>query len=327
MPARHRHRRPARRRLPLRITYVAGLAAAVLLTALAIDSRAQHHAKHARRAANATRAADATRSVTAPARHELRRTATHASSDATSATLANPLTAPATRAVIDGRSGDISVGVEDLTSGQEWYWNPNSRFQTASIIKVDILETLLHDAMLNHAPLDADDTDLAQQMIEASSDTAATSLWDEAGGSSGIGAFNARAGLTQTSPNPDGYWGETMTSVSDQLLILRQLVEPDSLLDAGSRDYELGLMENIDAGQNWGVSAGVPSNVTLALKNGWVPITSDSDWEINSIGWIDGDGRNYLIAVLTSGDPSEGYGITTIEDIAARVWSALAPAG
>jgi hypothetical protein len=58
----------------------------------------------------------------------------------------------------------------------------------------------------------------------------------------------------------------------------------------------------------------------------WVPITSGSDWEINSIGWVDGDGRDYLIAVLTAGDPSEANGITTIEDIARHVWDGLAPA-
>jgi hypothetical protein len=109
--------------------------------------------------------------------------------------------------------------------------------------------------------------------------------------------------------------------------VLRQLVEPGSLLDSRSRRFELSLMENVDAGQNWGISAGVPLGVTVALKNGWVPITSYGNWEINSIGWIDGDGRDYLIAILTSGDPSEAYGITTIEKIAARVWSALAPGG
>ena len=33
---------------------------------------------------------------------------------------------------------------------------------------------------------------------------------------------------------------------------------------------------------------------------------------MNSIGWVDGTGRNYLIAVLSTGNPSEQYGIDSI---------------
>jgi len=36
-----------------------------------------------------------------------------------------------------------------------------------------------------------------------------------------------------------------------------------------------------------------------------------------------GAGRNYLIAVLTTGNPSEVYGIDTIEQVSSDVWSAL----
>lgn len=282
------------------MTVVAGVTVSLLLTAFVIDSRA--HSDSTRKPASAVRAR--ARAPAAPA---------------------DPLTQPGTRTLIDARAGDVSVAVEDLQSDQEWLWNPNGRFQTASIVKVDILETLLYDAILAHAPLDAADAALAQTMIEASSDTAAQTLWDELGGSTGVGRFDALAGLSQTSLDTSGYWGESLTAAADQIALLRQLVEPGSLLDAASQRYGLSLMENIDSGQNWGVTAGVPAGVTVALKNGWMPITNDADWEINSIGWIDGDGRDYLVAVLTSGDPSEAYGITTIEDIASRVWSALTP--
>ena len=83
-------------------------------------------------------------------------------------------------------------------------------------------------------------------------------------------------------------------------------------------------MENVTASEAWGVSGGVPSGVTLALKNGWLPLNStDTDWQINSIGWVSGDGRNYLVAVLTTGDPSEQYGIDTIDQLSSMVWAAL----
>jgi beta-lactamase class A len=161
-------------------------------------------------------------------------------------------------------------------------------------------------------------------MIENSSDGDAQTLWNQIGGSSAVGAYDASAGLTATDLNTQGYWGESTTSAADQIRLLDELVWP-GLLSQASRSYELELMENIEPDQDWGVSAGVPSGVSVALKNGWVPLSSDSDWEINSIGRIRGDGRDYLIAVLTAHDPSQAYGIATIQGISPLVWSGLAP--
>ena len=68
--------------------------------------------------------------------------------------------------------------------------------------------------------------------------------------------------------------------------------------------------------------------VTVALKNGWLPLTAgNSDWQVNSVGWVSGDGRSYLMAVLSTGNPSEQYGIDTLSHLGAMVWSALAPHG
>ena len=83
-------------------------------------------------------------------------------------------------------------------------------------------------------------------------------------------------------------------------------------------------MENVTTSEHGASAAGVPSGVTVALKNGWLPLNaSDTDWQINSIGWVSGDGRNYLLAVLTTGNPSEQYGIDTIDELSGLVWASL----
>jgi hypothetical protein len=83
-------------------------------------------------------------------------------------------------------------------------------------------------------------------------------------------------------------------------------------------------MENVLPRQRWGVSGGVPPGTTMAVKDGWLQLdTSTNDWQINSIGWISGYGRNYLMAVLTTGNPIEQYGIDTIDGLSAMVWSAM----
>ena len=108
---------------------------------------------------------------------------------------------------------------------------------------------------------------------------------------------------------------------ADQILLLRQLVAPSPLLTAAQRGYALSLMERVTPSQRWGVSARVPRHVMVALKNGWLPLNSaDSDWQVNSVGWISGDRRDYLLAVLTTGNATEQDGIDVISRLAAIVW-------
>jgi Beta-lactamase enzyme family len=236
----------------------------------------------------------------------------------------NPLRTHAMRAYLSGRSGVVTAAVEDLRTGQTWTYHAGDREQTGSIIKVDILETLLRQAELSHTPLDSDEVTLVQGMIEDSDNNDAQDLWSLVGESTGIGVYDAKAGLTQTVPNTEGYWGETTTSAVDQIRLLRELVMKHSLLNIAFKHYELGLMEHVEADQAWGVSAGVPPAANIALKNGWLPLTTDTDWEINSIGRVKGAGRWYLIAILTAHDPSESYGITTTDRMSSIVWSDLA---
>ena len=40
----------------------------------------------------------------------------------------------------------------------------------------------------------------------------------------------------------------------------------------------------------------------------------------------DGDGRDYLLAILSSDNPSEEYGIDTVDLVSSVIWSALADA-
>jgi hypothetical protein len=121
-------------------------------------------------------------------------------------------------------------------------------------------------------------------------------------------------------------WGLTTTVPQDQLSLLKQLVLPGRhpLLSAAQRSYALSLMENVKPDQAWGVSGGIPAGAKVALKNGWLPLHgTGSDWQINSVGWISGSGRNYLMAVLSTGNPSEQYGIDTIDALAATVWQRM----
>ena len=229
-----------------------------------------------------------------------------------------------------GRSGTVLAAVYDVGTGQSWRLGDGPAQDEASVVKVDILETLLSSS--DGTGLSSGNQGLAEQMIEDSDNDAATSLWYAAGGTAGLAAYNDRVGLTRTTPSacvvcadfPWPGWGLTTTVPDDQITLLKQLIKPGPLLTAAERQYALSLLENVTPDQAWGVSGGVPAGVTVALKNGWLPLNDDNtDWQINSEGWVSGDGRDYLISVLTTGNPTEQYGIDTINGLSSLIWTAL----
>ncbi|MHB1534353.1 MAG: serine hydrolase [Acidimicrobiales bacterium] len=226
---------------------------------------------------------------------------------------------PGLVSAINQRAGVVSAAVLDLTTGDEYQYRPGQLGVTASIVKVEILGTLLAQAQAAGRVLTPTEQSLATSMIEISDNASATALWNDVGGAPAVAAFDQAVGMSSTTP---AYaWGLTLTTAADQVTLLRDLVRPNPVLSNASQAYMLGLMENVTPSQAFGVSAGTVPGTTVALKNGWLPV--GAGWTVNSIGWINGSGRNYLIAVTTSGDPSFAYGISSISMVAAAAWATL----
>jgi beta-lactamase class A len=240
----------------------------------------------------------------------------------------NPL-GSAAKAYLSTRAGSVLAAVYDERTNRLWTLGQASPQNEASIVKVDILETLLAQHHVRGTELSASDVTLAQEMIEDSDNNAATALWNEVGGARAISAYNRSVGLTDTTLSgcvtcpgfPWPGWGLSTTTAADQIALLRELLQPSAQLTGGQQAFALGLMKHVTPSQRWGVAAGLPLTATVALKDGWLPLTSGGDdWQVNSIGWIFGGRGNYLIAVLTTGNPSEQYGIDTISELSAIVW-------
>ncbi|MEU3980002.1 serine hydrolase [Streptomyces sp. NPDC026672] len=217
----------------------------------------------------------------------------------------------------------VSVAVLDLGSGARAGYGTGT-FDTASIVKVDILAALLLRAQDADRRLTAAERAYATRMIESSDNDAASALWRDIGGAAGLDAANRRFGLMDTTGGDGGLWGLTRTTAADQLTLLRQVFEDDSKLSAASRAYLRGLMENVVAGQRWGVSAVPGGSSGWALKNGWLPRSTTGLWDVNSIGRVTSAGRSYLLAVLTDGTSTQERGITLAESAARAAVAALA---
>jgi Beta-lactamase enzyme family len=315
----HAQHSPARSRALL-----AGVAAIALIAAVSVYFTSASSGDH-RQPTSSTkgRSVPATRATTTMSTTEPATTTTSTTQ------VADPL-AGLVASYIATRKGKVLAAVDDLTTGQTWTTGDGPPQDEASIVKVNILETLL--AQRGAATLSSTDESLATSMIEESDNGSATDLWDDVGAASGIRVYDQSLGLRDTTPSPcvvcSGFpwpgWGLTTTTPTDQIALLKALVEPGQTLTTSEQSFVLRLMENVTPSERWGVSSGVPADATVALKNGWLPLNdSDTDWQINSIGWVSGDGRNYLIAVLSTDNPDEDYGIDTIDDISMTVWSDL----
>ncbi len=232
--------------------------------------------------------------------------------------------AQALRPIVTAYPGNLAVGIVDLTTGTRALYHRREHFHTASIVKADILATLLLQHQRAGTPLSEDETELATTMIENSNDDAASDLWNIVGGATGVAAANESLGLRDTWPGQGGYWGLTSTTVVDQLHLLRDLVSAKSVLTDASRDYELGLMRDVEADQRWGVPVVASPDTDPAVKNGWLP---DPDlWVINSIGVVRHAGQTLLIAVLSNHHDSEAAGIAEVQ-AAAKAAASLVTAG
>ncbi|MFJ2885044.1 serine hydrolase [Streptomyces sp. NPDC087305] len=205
-------------------------------------------------------------------------------------------------------------------------------YDTASIVKVDILSALLLQAQDAGRGLTQQERTLAEAMIEHSDNGAANALWREIGQAPGLKAVNKRLGLSSTVGGAGGLWGLTRTTASDQIGLLRAVFAADGTASAtkpalttASRTYIRTLMTRIATDQSWGVSAA--SDSAWALKNGWLQRTTTGLWDVNSVGQVTSGTHHYLVAVLSDGNTSMATGIKTVENAARTAVTSARAAG
>src|SRR5205085_2307997 len=117
---------------------------------------------------------------------------------------ASPLWPEVVRALA-GLQGRASVSVYDAVTNRVYLFAPTEAFVCASIVKLQILGALLRRTGMGTG-LSPGDRSLMTSMIEVSDNAAASTLWNQAGGAPGVGAFDHLAGTTATTPDPYGNW-------------------------------------------------------------------------------------------------------------------------
>ena len=223
-------------------------------------------------------------------------------------------------AALSGRSSAVGLTVYDRVTGVTCTLHPHWHIDSASVVKVTILSALLRR---QNGRLTAAQRALATKMIIVSDNDAASTLWAETR-RTGLQTFLNLAGMRETQLGPGGYWGLTQITAHDELTLLKLLTSKNSVLSAASCGYVLNLMAHVIPSERWGVPAGAPADVTVHVKNGWLPQPTHA-WRINSIGSFSGHGRDYMIVVLTWNNPTMTYGVDTVQAAAEVINRELNP--
>jgi hypothetical protein len=222
-----------------------------------------------------------------------------------------------------GRSSTVGLWLDAPGAGVTCSILGASHFDSASVVKVTIMGAVLRKALDQHRYLTNSESSLMRAMITKSDNNAASTLWARLGRSY-LQHFLNLAGMKQTILGPSGYWGLTQLTAHDEMLLLRLLDTPNSVLSNNSRAYALGLMAQVVSSQRWGVPAGAPRTVTVHVKNGWLPRATHG-WRINSIGSFTWSKGWYSIVVLSQDNPTMSYGITSVEAMARVIHRDLNP--
>jgi hypothetical protein len=213
----------------------------------------------------------------------------------------------------------FTAHVIDLDSGCAYGFNSDHRQETASVFKVMVMAGALLEAQEAERQLSAWERSSLETMIRESANPPVRDLWRAYGGSPWFSEQAQLFDLDETRVQGDdgGVWGRTTTSAFDQAHLLRQvLLDAPGPLNAPEREIAFDLMSGVVDSQTWGVTAGVPGSWTVAQKNGFAGLTT------NSVGVIYDAGMepDYVLAVLSFGWSSWPMGVDAVEEIAG--WAA-----
>ncbi|MGH1555218.1 serine hydrolase [Streptomyces sp. L7] len=225
-------------------------------------------------------------------------------------------------AALATRKGTVAVGLYDRKTNTTCTLRAGTAYDSASTVKVTVLATLLWDAKKHNRLLTSRETTLAKAMITKSDNDATSTLWRQLGLTK-IKGFLAAAGMTQTKPGANNYWGLTQETVTDEQKLLKLVTAKNTVLSDNSRAYILKLMNQVISSQRWGTPYGAPSTVTVHVKNGWLQ-RSTHGWRVHSLGTFNGGGHDYMMSVLTQDNSTMSYGITTIQGVAKAIHKDLA---
>jgi beta-lactamase class A len=200
-----------------------------------------------------------------------------------------------------------AVAVVD-TAGVLHGWNQNRQFVTASVIKA----MLLVEYLRTHTSISASALATLTPMIEVSDNNAAEAIYHIVG-DGGLYALARAAGMKRFAIYGQ-LFGAQLTA-ADQARFFYRL---PALVPTAHRALALYLLSHVVSYQSWGIPAvAKPRGWQVWFKGGWRGTSIGQ--LVHQVARLHKGARTFSMAVFTDGDPSQGYGIETIQGVTARV--------
>ena len=208
------------------------------------------------------------------------------------------------------RGGAYGFAVLD-SRGQLHGSHLHERFHTASVVKAMMLVAYLRMLAAHGRTLDGGSRALLYPMIHESNNADASAVL----GIEGQAALDrvARDAGMQDFERAHGWWAYTEVSAAD---LARFFYRMDSLIPRRFDGYARYLLATIEPSQSWGAPPVARPEFEVYFKTGWLP---EAEGLINEAARLERPGITFSLAVLTRGNPSQGYGEETIEGVAARL--------
>ena len=227
-----------------------------------------------------------------------------------------------------GRPGYLGIIVRDRQTGAVWRAGVTDHpTWTASTIKLAMVTGLLERARSGEIELDATARKQIADILDFSSDPAATSLWNRYGKDAQVDRFRrvyGMTGLTFVSGYPR-IWGHMKCTDEDLHRLMSYVLDR---LDPADRDYLVNAMRRVGRIQQWGVWSAGPAQ-RPGTKDGWSiePDPGGRHWVTNAVGFA-GPAERYVVSVMYHLPPNATIdaGVHAVSDLIATVFGAPVPA-
>jgi hypothetical protein len=207
-------------------------------------------------------------------------------------------------AYVDSQQQNMGVSIYDITRNIYYGDNDTTAFTLASASKVAIMASYMDWVERQNRALSGDEINLLTLMIELSDNDAAQTLYMRLGWGPGQQAYLHKIGIDDYTQC--GGWGCAQLSPASMTKLVTMLYQ-GKILTKDHQQFALKLMNSVDPGMQWGVGDTAPKGSTFYMKDGWLNVTSWTDWALNTTGVVVAGNEAYTITVFSQHNTSEDW--------------------
>jgi hypothetical protein len=223
------------------------------------------------------------------------------------------------QAAANAHGTNVAMSVYDPATGHYYVYNPYEALEMASMFKIPILVTLLHEIEQQGRELRDDEVSDTTSMIEVSDNDAEGRMYDDAGGHGAIANYIKSLGITDMQINDGGIGSTLMSPLSSVRLI--ELLRTGKILNAKHTQYALSIMSQVVSYQRAGVCDTAPSGASCSMKIGYG--LAINGFLMDAMGTVTYKGHVYDMAIYSTFNDGFGAGQDVVDSVCQAAVNAM----